>query len=80
MAAVLATLTTLPRRGSLRGPTTDSADISLEPLFRGSKQNNSIADKSLHGNANPDAGTITILRSGGKEADSIASPAASRGS
>jgi hypothetical protein len=34
----------------------------------------------LHGKANSDAGTITILRGGGKGADSIASPAASRGS
>jgi hypothetical protein len=80
MAAGLAILTTLSRLGSYETPTTDSADISLKSVFRRSKQTNSIADKSLHSNANSDGGTITTLRGGGKGAESIASPAASRGS
>jgi pilus assembly protein CpaB len=59
---------------------TDSSDGTRSPTFTIDSEISPLLPKSLHGNDNSDAGTITILRGGGKGADSIASPAASRGS
>jgi pilus assembly protein CpaB len=59
---------------------TDSSDGTPSPTFTIDSEISPLLPKSLHGNDNSDAGTITILRGGGKGADSIASPAASRGS
>ena len=59
---------------------TDSSDGTPSPTFTIDSEISPLLPKSLHGNDNSDGGTITILRGGGKGADSIALPAASRGS
>jgi pilus assembly protein CpaB len=62
------------------GQLADSSNGVPDPTFTLDSEISPLLPKSLHGNDNSDSGTITILRGGGKGADSIASPAASRGS
>ncbi|MBV9964536.1 MAG: Flp pilus assembly protein CpaB [Alphaproteobacteria bacterium] len=62
------------------GQLADSSNGVPDPTFTIDSEISPLLPKSLHGNDNSDSGTITILRGGGKGADSIASPAASRGS
>jgi pilus assembly protein CpaB len=71
-------------KDSAGGPETatlaDSSDGTPKPTFTLDSEISPLLPKSLHGNDNSDAGTITILRGNGKGADSIALPASPRGS
>jgi hypothetical protein len=62
------------------GQLADSSNGVPNPTFTIDSEISPLLPKSLHGNENSDSGTITILRGGGKGGDSIAVPAASRGS
>jgi pilus assembly protein CpaB len=62
------------------GQLADSSNGVPNPTFTIDSEISPLLPKSLHGNDNSDTSTITILRGGGRGADSIASPAASRGS
>jgi pilus assembly protein CpaB len=69
-----------PNAGPEATTVADSSDGTPGPTFTLDSEISPLLPKSLHGNDNSDGGTITILRGGGKGADSIASPAAPRGS
>src|SRR5207253_2168387 len=63
-----------PNAGPEATTVADSSDGIASPTFTLDSEISPLLPKSLHGNDNSDGGTITILRGGGKGADSIASP------